>query len=89
MQQLIHAFQQLESLPDITAETVEEAIGVARNLMTSVCGKQIGEYEDLNELRTNPYVATKDLRILPTTENAFAHHLKWAILQTCIWVWAD
>ena len=32
------------------------------------------------------YVRKKDLCSLPPTEDAFAHHMKQAILQTSIWV---
>ena len=66
-----------------------EILSVTRNLMCIVYGKQYGEYESLDKLRTNLYTKKRDLRSLPPTEDAFRQHVKRAIFQTCIWVKAD
>ena len=49
----------------------------------------MGDFDDLNKLRTNLYVKKKDLSSLPPTEDAFHQHVKQAILQSCTWVKAD
>ena len=56
---------QLEYLPSVTDDLINEILSVTRNLMCIVYVKQYGEYESLNKLRKNLYTKKRDLRSLP------------------------
>ena len=76
--------QELENLSDVDENLFLKIKKLPCDLTCLVYGKQARDYEDLNEPRTNLYVKRKDLRSSPLTGDAFAQHVKQAILHTHI-----
>ena len=65
--ELLHVCRELENFSDVNENSFRKILNVSCGLMCLGYGKQEGDYEDLNELRTNLCGKGKDLCILPPT----------------------